>query len=176
MRRLLLACALLGGGCLADLVPGHQDDANRNHTTDGGLGGDGGAGDLAPAPDLLPKICIDRTQALTDGHHNPGQNCMSCHNANNPAIPQFTVAGTLFDAPTGGNPVAGATIEVTDSAGAKHAIITSTNGNFYTEQPVPGPLASPRASGCPDNQVMPGAPTTGSCNSCHNGATKIHLP
>jgi hypothetical protein len=176
MRRLLLVVAMLGGGCLVDLVPGHRDDNNRNQDIDGGLARDGGAADLAPAPDLAPKQCIDIVPAIADGHHNPGQNCMSCHNANNLAIPQFTVAGTLFDSATGGNPIAGATIEITDAMGMKHGLLTATNGNFYTEQPLPAPFASPRATGCPNNAVMPGLPTTGSCNSCHQSGSQIHLP
>src|SRR5438094_8144941 len=110
MRFVAVTVVLIAGGCLGDLVPLHQ---NQQHA----VAADGGApDDLAQAPDPNPSpnpgpspdlaaapsadgaplsACINTTTPLTDGHHNPGQNCMSCHNNANPAIPQFTVAGTL---------------------------------------------------------------------------------
>jgi hypothetical protein len=182
MRAALLTSVLLGG-CLNDLVP--LRNSSTEQTQSGGdaavrpdAGGGGGAAPdlaLSTPPDLAPKTCIDRTTTLDTGHHNPGLDCMVCHSAANPAIPQFTVAGTLYDSAAGTNPVIGATVEVTDAAGVKTPLVTAMNGNFYTTQAVALPLHA-RASGCPDNQVMPTTAGSGSCNSCHGTANRVHLP
>jgi hypothetical protein len=101
---------------------------------------------------------------------------MSCHNAGNPGIPQFTVAGTLYDSAVGTNPLPGATIAITDAAGVQQLLVSSLNGNFYTTNAVTLPLMPPRASGCPNNAVMGTAPNSPSCNTCHTAASRIHLP
>jgi hypothetical protein len=187
-----LAMVLCAAGCLGDLVPVHT---TQNQGTSGADLGDPGpapgpgptddmgsppppAADLAGAPsgDLSPQsACIKQVAPVTDGHHNAGLDCMSCHNNNNPNISQFTVAGTLYSALTGGNAVAGATVEVTDSAGKVLPLLTGTNGNFYTEQPMTPPLTV-RASACPADLHMQNPSQVGACNSCHNGTNQIHVP
>lgn len=192
----LFAIVLCAAGCLGDLVPVHT---TQNQGTGGGDMADPGpapgpgptptddmgspapspsGGDMALAPsgDLAPQsACIKQVAPVTDGHHNAGLDCMSCHNANNPNISQFTAAGTLYTALVGGNAVAGATVEVTDSAGKVLPLLTGTNGNFYTEQPLQPPLIV-RATACPADLHMQSASQTGACNSCHNGTNQIHVP
>jgi hypothetical protein len=123
----------------------------------------------APPP---PATCIPSGTAGS-GHHNPGMDCMSCH-ASVPGF-QWTVAGTLFGAVSGGTAVSGATIEITDASGAKIDLVTADNGNFFTTQPVVFPLHV-RASRCPADISMSSAVDQGSCNSCHGSAFRIHLP
>jgi len=186
MRFIAVLGVLVAAGCLGDLVPLHA--TQQSQIADGGAPSDlapapdpnpGPAADLAPAPapaDLgTLSACINKTTPLTDGHHNVGTNCMTCHNNANPNIPQFTVAGTLYDAVTGGNPVAGATVEITDAAGKILPIISSTNGNFYSEQPLTFPVHA-RATACPADLHMNAAQVIGACNSCHTAANQVHVP
>ena len=68
---------------------------------------DGGAGGIDAS--ACTKIVAN---PLTDGHHNPGQDCLnSCHNHG------FTLAGTLYTSGTGSTPINGATITVVDATG-----------------------------------------------------------
>jgi hypothetical protein len=180
----LFALALAAGGCLGDLVP-LQQSQNQGSQTDGGAPDLSPAGnpnpnptpaaDMATAAGDLAPACINQTAALTDGHHNPGLNCMTCHNNAQPTIPQFTVAGTLYSALTGGTAVAGATVEVTDATGAVYPLLTGTNGNFYSEQPIVFPV-NVRATACPADLFMPTSPTVGACNSCHDATQQVHVP
>ncbi len=189
----LLAMALSATGCLGELVPEHTTQNQAAGGADLGPSPNPGptpstdmssppsptpAADMALAPsgDLAPQsACIKQVAPLTDGHHNAGLDCMSCHNANDPNISQFTVAGTLYSALTGGSAVAGATVEVTDSTGKVLPLLTGSNGNFYTEQPLTPPLMV-RATACPADLHMQSASQTGACNSCHNGTNQIHVP
>jgi hypothetical protein len=182
MRRFGVAwLALALAGCLGDLIPAHQRNDTTSPSPDlGGAGGgdlaQAGANDLAQAgASDLGVRCINIQTPLTDGHHNPGLDCMTCHNAANAAIPQFTVAGTLYTDPAGTAPLPGATVTVTDNAGAKYPIVVSTNGNFYSEQPVQFPVHV-EASGCPNTAAMQTPPAVGNCNSCHVTGSRIHLP
>src|SRR5260370_14677779 len=113
------------------------------------------------------------TTAKTSGNHNAGKACMPCHAGG--GAPTFTAAGTLYDALTGGNAVAGATVQLVDATGKTVSIVTSTNGNFYTSTPLTLPVTA-RASGCPNNQPMISKVTDGNCNSCHNSTLQVHLP
>jgi hypothetical protein len=192
MRAIAVVMVLAAGGCLGDLVPLHQKSQNTQ-AADGGAPVDlaqapdpnpnpnpGPNPDLAAAPsaDLAPSpqsACVNKTTPLTDGHHNPGLNCMNCHNNANPAISQFTVAGTLYDAVTGGAAVAGATVEITDAAGKVLTIISSANGNFYSEQALTFPVHA-RATACPADLHMVATAAVGACNSCHTAANQVHVP
>ena len=183
MRALVVSCLVLGGGCLSDLVPDHNVQPVQRGGG-GDLAGPADAGtpgvqpDLAggAAADLAGNNCVPLIVGVGDGHHNPGQACMNCHNAGNPGILQFTVAGTIYDSAAGNNPVAGATITVTDSAGVQQQLVSELNGNFYSTQAVTLPLQPPHASGCPNNAVMGSGPNSGVCNSCHTAGNRIHLP
>ena len=122
----------------------------------------------------MTNNCIKLSSPPTSGHHNAGQACLGCHNGNGATL--FTFAGTLYNAATGGSTIAGATIEVIDSAGTTARIVTSSNGNFYTSQSLTPPFTT-RASGCPNDIAMQ-SKATGDCNSsgCHSSAMRVHLP
>ena len=179
---LLLAITVLGG-CLSDIVPlyqrvegdggsdspGDNPDMAQGQLATDDMGGGGGA-DLD---------CVPKSAALGDGHHNPGLNCMTCHDGNTAGAPKYFVAGTLYDSVAGTNPVAGATIQITQGA-MKVNLQTQENGNFFTETPVTFPFQT-RATGCPTSTPMisPVTATGGSCNQagCQDTATnRIHLP
>jgi hypothetical protein len=132
---------------------------------DGGATGDGGASQCIPAVGNPP-----------DGHHNPGANCLLCHDSRQmlPSL-RWTVAGTLFDGLSSTTPTVGATIELIDADGQVITIPTATNGNFWTTTRVRFPLQV-RASKCPSNQVMGTQTFDSSCNGCHVPGMRIHLP
>jgi hypothetical protein len=111
--------------------------------------------------------------AIGSGHHNAGDDCMSCHA--NFGSRTWTVAGTLYTSVTGSAPLGGATIEVIDANGQALRLPTTDNGNFWTTLPVALPLKV-RASKCPSNAVMSSTSNTGSCNGCHGSGFRIHLP
>jgi hypothetical protein len=112
-------------------------------------------------------------------NHRMGQDCMACHTTGVEGAPLFTIAGTLYDTPTGNNPVSGATIVVTDSTGMEIRMDTAVNGNFYYQGAIAGfaasnpgnPIGPTWATSCPQKQSMKAAPL-GSCNvaGCHDAA------
>ncbi len=141
----------------------------------------------APDADLTPPIdatpaCEDQQNALNSGHHpvrydqGTGAGCLGqCHQGT--LGPKFTVGGTLFDRRTaGGDPIAGAKIYVIDNAGKVVEMITATNGNFWTDEPLSPPIRT-YATACPDSIPMIDV-TTGNCNqgNCHGENEKIYLP
>jgi hypothetical protein len=153
-------------------APGDNGDDGEGAPGDyrpdgGGGGGDNDAGPSGPA-------CIDPASSPGDGHHNAGQDCISCHqtvpNAN------WTIAGTLYRTATGGAAVSGVTIEIVDANGQTIQLVTSDNGNFYTDQDVAFPVQT-RASSCPLDQAMTAPANQGSCNAggCHESGNRIHL-
>ena len=158
-----------GGGTVGGTggAGGAMQNPDGGDTTDGGGGTttDGGASQCIPA--VAPN---------GDGHHNPGANCLMCHDSNqmSPNL-RWTVAGTLFDAIGGTTGVAGATIEIIDANGQKLLLATSANGNFYTTLRVRFPLTV-RASQCPADLHMQTPTFQGSCNGCHVPGMRIHLP
>jgi hypothetical protein len=175
---LLLAITVLGG-CLGDIVPLYQrveGDGGSDNVVEQDMAQQGPAPDMGGGPDL---DCVPKSAALGDGHHNPGLNCMTCHDGNTAGAPKYYVAGTLYDSIAGTNPVAGATIQITQGA-MKVNLQTQENGNFFTETPVTFPFQT-RATGCPTSTPMISAVTAtgGSCNqaACHDTAiNRIHLP
>jgi cytochrome c5 len=130
---------------------------------------------------------------LPAGNHNPGLDCMSCHNGQMVGAPAYSIAGTLF-APSG-TPLAGATVLITDSNSNSFTLVTASNGNFYTGSAVALPLTALGVSDCAGfgsglymASEMPVAATTAagaaaafgaSCNNCHvagQDAPPLHLP
>jgi hypothetical protein len=124
-----------------------------------------------PGVEPHPDCIEERTPVVSPGH-GAGTTCISCHSM---YFPPMTVAGTLYADVAGAMPVVGATILVTDSTGATVEMISTLNGNFYTDRAVTPPLAV-AASRCPHHLVMPSGATTGECNSCHGYGSRIHLP
>ena len=131
--------------------------------------------DLASPPPDLATSC-DKAVTTTDtGHHNAGADCTSCHNGGGGPT-KWYVSGTLYDSVTGTNPIAGATIHVTDAAGQKLTLISALNGNFYTGTAVTYPVTV-SASRCPSTVAMSGqVQAPGGCNGCHSSTFRIHLP
>jgi hypothetical protein len=190
--------ALLGAGCLDEVVPLHQNgvgspdgSAMMNPSPTDDLGplppaqGDGGAPLVDAGAPLDMTDCIVKSATAIDGHHNDGQDCMTCHNGQAAGAPIFLVAGTLYDA-AGATGLAQATIRITDGAGHHADLVTSSqtvNGNFFLEKANANGLTPPfqvEASSCPNTQRMPDPVTAAnlSCNNCHNGTAnpRIHLP
>jgi hypothetical protein len=148
----------------------------------------GGAGDLQTPADLAPPVadlelpvwdmgraCVNGTTATDSGHHNAGFPCLDCHTLL--GAPRFSVAGTLYDALAGGNPVAGATIEIIDATQNVVRLTSEQNGNFWTPVPLVFPLYV-RATSCPTSTAMPTPVMAGNCNmmGCHDTQQRVHLP
>ena len=113
-------------------------------------------------------------------NHNVGQDCLGCHDDNlSDGAPTFSLGGTLYDGPSGTNPVAGATIIVEDANGAEIRLATAANGNFYASGAVVLPIRV-KATQCPKTRTMQ-EQGTGSCNQggCHGAADtqgRVYLP
>ena len=89
----------------------------------------------------------------------------------------MTAAGTVYTSATGGSAVAGATVTITGSNGAKITMVTGNSGNFYTGSPITFP-AMIQVSKCPDTQKMATTTTSGDCSKsgCHTSSMRLHLP
>jgi hypothetical protein len=87
----------------------------------------------------------------------------------------MTLAGTLYSKASGGTAVAGATVTVTGSNGAKITMVTGSSGNFYSGGAMTFP-ATVQVSKCPDGASMSATISAGDCNSCHTSSMRIHLP
>ena len=171
MKRVLMAVIVMS--CTRPMDTGGPDAASSG----GGHHDAAGSGSMmmidAPVsggPDAAPA-CKPMSTLFSDGHHNPGQDCMnSCH------FHGFAVAGTLMKA-DGHTPATGATVTIVDSNNASQDVIVGLNGNFYTFLPVAFPIRV-QASMCPSVQVMTATVSKGGCNAtdCHGGAQGLaHL-
>jgi hypothetical protein len=172
MAPLLLAGCFLGAD---PLPPSAHDDAQP----------------VVPVPDAAPPppdappppTCKNATNTIADGHHNPGLDCMAgnCHGpaSQDPTAPRWTVAGTLYEKlPTGPKILPYATITITDATGVKLDLVSSLNGNFYSDRTLTYPITV-YASECPALQPMTEQVQNGSCNACHLNGSKqgvIYLP
>jgi hypothetical protein len=63
--------------------------------------------------------------------HRGGQPCGYCHSSAGGASPTFVLGGTVYQKPTSKIPIEGATIHVTDAAGAAYDMVSNCAGNFY---------------------------------------------
>ena len=211
MRRtgpLVVVAALVvgSGGCLSSIIPDHHqatvtdggtggnaggggnNDTPQNASDDGGTGG-GPAGDMVTPND---PNCLPAATPQIDGHHNPGQACLQCHDGNTAGANKFTAVGTLYDKlllAAGAQGLAGVTIEITDAAGTKVSVVTASQGaagNFWTDQALVFPLQV-RASACPADRPMSEplaanannvAAGDGNCSrtGCHDPNMIMHLP
>ena len=144
--------------------PGNPGDPGSPGNDAGSSGSDSPAG----------PSCIAAVSSGGDGHHNGGQDCISCHQSVSGA--NWTIAGTLYSAASGGNAVSGATIEIVDANNTRIQLSTCDNGNFYTDQQVAFPVTV-RSSQCPSNKAMSSPAQNGSCNTsgCHASGNRIHL-
>jgi hypothetical protein len=113
-------------------------------------------------PDAATVACKSASFFHGDGHHHPGEDCLSgCH------FHGFSVAGTLYKADKV-SPASDATVTVVDANHFTQDLVVSTNGNFYAFLPVTFPVTV-TASLCPSVQPMITHPSAGACNAsgCH---------
>jgi hypothetical protein len=125
--------------------------------------------DAMPPPPDAPDNCEPYVASIGSGYHNPGQNCLECHNGQDPAAPIYTLAGTVFKDAAGTIPKTHATVVVFDANGNVVRIPTTANGNFYTSAQLTPPYYT-AVSQCPTTVPMQTNFVDGDCNSCH-GAT-----
>jgi len=120
--------------------------------------------DASVAPPDAAPTCKNAVQVTDDGHHHPGEACMSCHN--DPIVTKvWTIAGTVYKAGTT-DPLPGATVTVIDSTGKEFDLVSSLNGNFWTDRPLTPPYTT-SVSQCPSTFHMQSSAVAGDCNSCH---------
>jgi hypothetical protein len=157
MRRLAFALLLASSsmaGCLTPDFPAIPSNPDAN----------------PPPPVDAMLDCELRVYPVGDGHHNAGQDCLTCHNGQAQGANVFTFAGTVFKDTAGTIPKTGATVIVIDSAGTVSKAVTQANGNFYSSDPLVAPY-SVGISECPPPSIpMVENFSDGSCNSCHSGA------
>jgi hypothetical protein len=63
--------------------------------------------------------------------HRPGQPCLLCHDGALGDPPEFSLAGTVFQHPTGVEAAQGATVELRNADGSGFEVVTNRAGNFY---------------------------------------------
>lgn len=154
MRALLTFALVLIGACVQPSFPPDQPDEP----------------DAAPpAPDAMVDLdCEQRVTSTADGHHNPGQECLTCHNGQQPGAPIYKIAGTAFQR-DGVTPQKGGTIIIIDANNQVVKLTTMTNGNFYSSANLTPPYIA-LTSMCPgENTPMIENFVDGDCNSCHSG-------
>ena len=204
------ALALGAGGCLESIIPDHQQSTVTDGGTGGGAGKAGGTGggngngngsgsgtgdgggaadvDMAPAND---PSCIAAAAPTIDGHHNPGQACLQCHDGNTAGANKFTAAGTIYD-------------KLSLAAGAQGfrshhrnhrrqrrqgfgGVCKHRRGGKLLDRPAAGLPLHVRASHCPADRPMSAALAAnannvaagdGNCSrtGCHDSAMIMHMP
>lgn len=190
----LFGLLALGGGCLSQLIPVHQD--STNNTLDAATGGNEDlaptdspdlagqpAADLAgqPAADMAGLAANDLAQALATqpADHLGGDVCATCHDGM--GAPKWTIGGTLYSAAVGGAGVGGATIEITDANNTVVKMIpTAANGNFWTDATITFPIKIRALRGAQTRsmQATVAAADGASCNKsgCHDDMQRINVP
>jgi hypothetical protein len=136
---------------------------------DGSTSSDGGSN----TADAATVACSPKGTAASGKQHNGGQDCMGCHGS------EFSVAGTLYSAASGGSKVVGGVITITDKNGVKQTAASGSAGNFWLRTSVAFPVTI-TASLCPSIQMMVSKAQDGSCNQsgCHDGSAspgRVHL-
>ena len=121
----------------------------------------------------------DSLQATTsDGHHHPGEECLMCHHQGGTGTP-YSVAGTIYKDAGGKTAAAGVVVHLIDASGTDITVVSQTNGNFWSVDPVMPPVLA-FASSCPDVVPMHGAIGAGDvgCNTagCHTVGFRVHVP
>jgi hypothetical protein len=133
---------------------------------------------LAAGPGPDGAACDEALVSGDDGHHKPGEPCLTCHAAGGDG-PAFTVGGTLYEDLAGTATLADATVHVVDADGQDLALPVAANGNFWTAAPLAFPIRT-HASMCPDTNPMlsPLDASGGDCNKagCHAAGFRVALP
>jgi len=154
MVRFIVPLGLLLGACVQPSFPPDQPDAPDA---------------MPPEPDAMIDLdCEPRIAPVPSGYHNPGMECLSCHNGQQLGAPIFKIAGTAFQR-DGITPQVGGTIMIIDANGTVVKLPTTQNGNFYSSANLTPPYIA-ITSMCPgDNTPMIANFVDGDCNSCHTG-------
>src|SRR5687768_14120454 len=71
---------------------------------------------VLPPPDARTD-CEAEPATVGTGYHNPGLECLSCHNGQQAGAPIFTIGGTAHSHTAGTLPLVGATVVVIDGNG-----------------------------------------------------------
>lgn len=127
---------------------------------------------------VVAPMCDPVAATTSDGHHHPGEDCMMCHHQGGSATP-YTVGGTLYTDSGGAKPAAGVTMHFIDGSGTDLVVVTQTNGNFWSTDPLVPPVIA-FGSLCPNVVPMqaPIATTDVGCNQagCHTVGFRVHVP
>jgi hypothetical protein len=139
-------------------------------TTSSGTGGAGGEADFwegAPAYDASGE------PNPSDGEHNAGMNCMSCHASNSDL---WLFGGTVYES---GGSTGAANVQVGAIVdGTLYTTYSASNGNFWVDHPGGTPDwsgAEVRFRNANGETAMVGA-AAAACNSCHTGSETLIEP
>jgi hypothetical protein len=156
-----------------------------------------------PKPDAAPA-CTPAMLPSSDGH-SADYDCMAagCHGPGSAVAGLLiTVSGTIHSTKSGGAPVAGASVFVTDGAGKDLHLVTAQEGIFWSgvsdggsvpagpqgtcaggrcaAYAAAGAMKTVAVSKCPDGPLPCASPTSGQCAECHTAGTalqqSVHLP
>jgi len=154
-----------GGGTTSSGTGGGGGTTSSGTAGSGGVGGGADFWDGAYDPNGLPNP--------SDGEHNDGDYCMSCHASGGD---QWLFGGTVYE--TGGSNGA-ANVQVGLLLdGTLYTAYSGDNGNFWVADPGGSPNwanAEVRFRNANGETIMVGA-ATAACNSCHTGGMALIEP
>jgi len=175
----LLALPLIIAGASSCEVGDVTTAGTPQVTTDATAAEDGG-GEVTPDATAADPNCSPAAAPNGNGQHNAGTSCIDqgCHDGGGPP-PKWTLSGTLYTDIEGTTPLAGGTIIFTDANAQEIKLITASNGNFYTGDPIAFPITV-KGSRCPNTvpMIAPVTAAQGSCNlaGCHGAGNRSYVP
>jgi hypothetical protein len=133
-------------------------------------------------PDFVRDPALDvelHSAASSNASHEPGNNCMHCHQRLGGGPGLFTAAGTLFD--PAGQPRTGAVVEIRTAPAGEGDLLAAIEvdqlGNFYTtaDLPIPESELFPFVRGSTTTKEMPFPTSSLACNYCHTPVLRVSL-
>jgi hypothetical protein len=124
------------------------------------------------------KSLGDEAPGVPEGpFHRPGQHCTTCHGADGPGSPEFSIAGTIYAREDQPEPEVLARITLRDKLDTKYVLFSNSVGNFYVEKeawdPVfPVEVFEVMRAGA-EKPIPPMKSTIGrdgGCGGCHRGS------
>lgn len=148
------------------IAAGYPDTGCSTAPGSGSGSSDGGV----PDPFGAPPVCTSNryNRGGESASMDPGEACISCHTRS--GGPGFSIAGTVY--PTAHEPDTcdgvngGASVVVTDAAGATFTINVNAVGNFAGSAAVAAPFTVKVVSGAKTRPMLTPL-TSGDCNACH---------